>query len=61
MTDLFQNRIPRDVGQLLISKLDMRAVTLKDAKAHAARYGVTIQARTADKAAREIGRAMVQP
>lgn len=38
--------IPRDVGQLLIQKLDLGAVTPTEAKQHAKRYGVELVGRT---------------
>ena len=53
--------IPRDVAQTLITKLDLGHVKPCEAANHAARYGVALTARTRDKMAREIGRAMQRP
>jgi len=53
--------IPRDVAQTLITKLDLGHMKPSEAAQAAARYGVTITARTRDKVAREIGRAMQGP
>ena len=48
--------IPRDVAQLILSKLDANAITPSEAKQHAARYRVTITGRTRDQVARAISR-----
>lgn len=50
--------IPRDIAQMLIEKLDRNFSTVKEAKAHAAIYGVVLTERTREKVAREIARAI---
>ncbi len=53
------NTIPRDVGQLIITKLDLRQITPREAREHAAKwYGVTVAGRTREAVAHNIGKAM---
>jgi len=50
--------LPRDVAQMLVTKMDLNAITPTDAKAHASRYGVTLTGRTREQVVRSIGQQM---
>lgn len=51
--------IPKDVSQLLLMKLDTNAITPKEAKDHAKRYGLVITGRTREQVSRAISRASI--
>lgn len=55
------NTLPKDVAQMLITKLDLGHATPKETKEHAARYGVTLVGRTREQVARSIGKAIEKP